>query len=91
MLTQLYCSWCQSWLAGNQALHDLAVPLGAPGLEVQFQLKKCLRFFPVLNVCAYSWLKKQAGNPSTSDASETAVKGQRWKSEAHMGSSSPKQ
>lgn len=65
--------------------------LGAPGLEVQFQLKKCLRCLPILNVGTYSWFKKQAGKPSISDASKTGVKGQRWKSEPQMGSSSPKQ
>jgi len=60
------------------------MPLGAAGPELPFQLKKCLRCFPVLNICTYSWLKKQAGKPSISNASKTAVKAQHWKSEAQM-------
>lgn len=88
MLTQPYCSWCQSWLTGNQALHSLAMPLAAPGVEVQFQLKKCLRCFSILKICTYSWHKKQAGKPSISDASKTDVKGQFWKLETQLLSDS---
>lgn len=88
MLTQPYCSWCQSWLTGNQALHSLAMPLAAPGVEVHFQLKKCLRCFPILKICMYSWHKKQAGKTSISDASKTDVKGQLWKLETQLLSDS---